>query len=220
MKATAAISALLCAVVLTISPRSAEAQFSTFTSFTAFNAALPVTGIDTFDDLTAQFYDTPLIRTAGPVAYLASTSGTDGFFRISEPGDPSRAWLSASNGQDAIVFNNFSSIVYGAGGAFFATDFDGNFLPGQTVRIMATNSGAAFSIDLVGTTPTSFFGIISRNGPLTSLTVSTVQTNLDLFPFPTVNNLALSSVPEPSSLALASVGAAALARAAAMRRRH
>jgi hypothetical protein len=217
----AVVPALLSATLLTLTPHTAHAQFATFTSFAAFSAALPVTGIDTFDDLTGVFIDTPLHRTAGPFQYTASTSTTDGFFRIPEPGNPNASWLSSVNADDMITFSAASPAVYGVGGNFFATDIDGNFLAGQTIRIVAATASSSFSMDLVGNPTTGFFGVRSLTGRFTSFSVSAIQTNSDQIPFPTVNNLTLGTVvPEPASVYLVAIGIAAMAMTAARRRRH
>ncbi len=217
---TAAVVAALCGVaVLSVIPRVAQAQFTTFTSSAAFRANFSVNAIDTFDDLTGVFLGTPLTRSAGPFHYTASTASADGFFRVDEPRPSSGSWLSTSTSSDVVVFDAVSPPVFGIGGYFFATDIDGFFVGGQTIHISASTAASVFNIDVVGNLTSGFFGVYSQDAPITSFTFTAVQTDPELFPFPTVNDLTFGTVPEPASLYLVGVGAIAMAVVSAKRRR-
>ena len=199
--------ALLLAAAVTFAPSMMSAQFTTYSSLSSFTAALSSTGTDSFNNLPQQtLTPSPLVRTAGTFGYTVSAS-TSGFFPVGPSGD---AWLSTDEATAIITFNNFLPSVRGIGGFFFSTDFSGVFFPGQTITLTATDANGASTRSLVSATSSTFFGFVSA-GTITSLTV-TAEHPVDVFAFPTVNDLVLGSgrpsttVPEPQSLALVAAG--------------
>ncbi|HEX8603015.1 MAG TPA: PEP-CTERM sorting domain-containing protein, partial [Pseudoduganella sp.] len=65
--ATATVAALLCCT------GAAQADITTYTSQSAYLAAVGNTGVDTFDDLIRETYPGPFARTAGEHAYTVTT---------------------------------------------------------------------------------------------------------------------------------------------------
>ncbi len=211
MRSSSVSPALLLAASVLFAPSVARAQFTTYSSLSSFTAALSTTGTDSFDDMPQQtFTPTPIVRAAGGFGYTASAAS--GFFSVGPVGD---VWLSTGNFDEIITFNNFLPTVRGIGGFFFGTDFDGAFVPGQRISLVATDANGVNTVSLISTTTSMFFGFISA-GAISSLTVTAPQPDLETFNFPTVNNLVLgsglpsTSVPEPRSFALVAAGLAAV----------
>ena len=183
----------------------AHASIINFTTESAYLAAIGAPGVDTFDDLSVAILPSPLSRTAGAYSYTASTpndffpaaSGTDG-------------WLSTNESTDPITFSNFAAGVVGIGGFFFGSDLNGAFLPGQTIRVSATDADGTVSLELVNSTTATFLGFVTDNA-FTSVMVVAVQPGNDSA-WPTVNNLTLGvapttlAVPEPVTLLLLATG--------------
>lgn len=200
------LSTLLCVSA------AAQASITVFTTEASFLAAVTSPGTDSFDDLdvaAAVSFDSPVDRVAGMYTYTASVADAGGasseFFPTGTPADP---WLSTFNPSDTITFHSFSNGVQAVGGLFFASDFDGAAMTGETILITATDASGSVLETIIGTSATSFRGFVST-GPLSSLTISTVQSGS--FPYPTVNNLVLASpVPEPGTLVLLLAGIAAI----------
>jgi len=200
----------VCALLLPAA--AAQASITVHTTEAAFLAATSAPGTDSFDDLVVLEdggFQSPVDRNAGAHGYSASVAEATGanslFFAVGTPADP---WLSTFNPSDTISFYAFSGGVRAIGGLFFASDFDGAFLPGETVVLVATDADGSITETVVNATDTSFRGFVST-GPLTSLTVSVVQTAA--FPYPTVNNLVLASaVPDAATHTLLLTGLATL----------
>ncbi len=176
-----------------------QAALTVYTTEASFNAAVMTPGTDTFDDLgTGNYLGTaPLSRTAGSYGYNV----TSDIFTAGSGGDP---WLSTNAATDVIVFDNFGAGVKAAGGLFFGSNFNGQFLAGQSVKVVATDASGSSSQTLVNTTTSTFLGFVST-GAMISLTVESVGTNVDVWP--AVNNIVLASaVPEPETYALMLAG--------------
>ena len=199
------LKAMLLAVVMTaIGTSQSQASFVTYTTQASYLAAISNPGVDTYDDLPLGFVSSPLNRTAGTYTYTASTPND--FFQVGTPPD---VWLSTNVSGDTITFNTFSAGVRGVGGFFFSTDNPGNFLPGTSIVLTATDGSGTVNQTLTNTTTGKFFGFVS-NGPITFVTVTSVQPAND-FAFTTVNDLTLgrapaNAVPAPAGLLLGLTG--------------
>ena len=179
----------------------AQAALTVHNTQASFLAAVISPGTDTFDDLVVGTSIGPggLSRAAAPYNYdvtsdfVVAGTGTD-------------AWLSTNNSTDVMVFGNFVGGVKAAGGLFFGSDIAGNFLPGQSIKVVATDASGSNTQTLLNTTTSTFLGFVST-GAMISLTVTAVGSNVDVWP--TVNNLVLASampVPEPETYAMMLAG--------------
>jgi hypothetical protein len=224
MKSWKAGLAAVVAAGVALAPSVAQAQFTTFTSFAAWSAAVSNPGLDTFNDLAIASTPSPLNRTTTGTAYnYRATSvgpGSNLFFPAGNSADP---WLSNNSAVDDIVFDNFSASVRGIGGLFFGSDINGSFLPGITINIAATNAGGTFNYTIPNSLTTSFFGVVS-SGAITSFRIGVTQTPGVAPSWVTANDLRLAAapavvIPEPSTYALLATGLVALGVAARRRRR-
>lgn len=179
---------------------SAHATVTVYTSQAAFNAAVSAPGVDTFDDLALTSAPSPLFRNAGPYAYTAAVSTTS-FFQAGSLAD---VWLSTNTATDTVTFNAFGGGVQAAGGFFFGSNINGQFAAGD-VTLSATDGSGTVTHTIVGATTASFVGFVS-DGPLTSLTLVSVQP-IGGFLWPTANDFVLAqAVPAPGVMALVGVG--------------
>ena len=179
----------------------AQAALTVHNTQASFLAAVISPGTDTFDDLVVGTSIGPVVlsRAAAPYSYDA----TSDFFVA---GTGTDAWLSTTNSTDVMVFGNFGGGVKAAGGLFFGSDISGNFLPGQSIKVVATDASGSNTQTLLNTTTSTFLGFVST-GAMISLTVTAVGSNVDVWP--TVNNLVLASampVPEPETYAMMLAG--------------
>jgi hypothetical protein len=195
--------ALVCALGTTMTPLAARAQVTSYTTLAAYLAALTYTATDTFDDLSLQYFTSPIDRTVTPYRYSASAPG--GLFGANGTATPA---LSTNTATDPLTFDTFSNTVLGVGGFFFATNYDGNVVPG-TIRVDWTVVGSAAGFEtIVNATTHSFFGVVSADGAISSFVLTAQQQgDPNIFVFPTADNLTLGTVvPEPASFALVAAG--------------
>jgi len=180
---------LLCGAV------SASAQITVYTDRSAFLAAAGGYGVDSYDDLDIDLYESPLARNAGAYSYTASAPG--GLYGA---GSGSDGWLSTNVDTDGIVFSNFAPGVTGFGGYFFGSDVLGGFVPGGTLLLSATN-GATLNYTLNNATTSRFLGFVS-SAPLGSVTLSSGGDY-----WVTANDVTLAlPVPEPETYAMMLMG--------------
>ncbi len=201
---TAAASA-----VLLFAATTAQAALTTYTSQGTYLAAVGTTGVDTFNDLDIEPYDTPFPRTAGEFSYVATTG--PGNPRAYGASDDDIDWyLSSSRRTDAITFSDFGTPIAGAGGFFWGSNIAGYTVFAPYITVTATDStGATLTYTIEDPVPTSFLGFVS-DARIVSLSVATGDQpgSDDLGVWPTVNDLHLSvsAVPEPGTYAMLLAG--------------
>jgi PEP-CTERM motif len=178
-----------------------HAAITVVTSLAAFNAATATPGTDTFAGFSIVMQTpSPITRTAGPYGYTA-TSSPGRFFGGGTTADP---FLSTESAESTIIFNAFSAGVRGIGGNFFASNISGLFAPGD-VTLTATDASGTVTQTIAGATMSSFLGFVS-DGPITQVTLASVQPAAG-FLWPSADNLVLASaVPEPGTYALMLAG--------------
>ena len=185
----------LTAAVLLCVAAGAEAQINVYTDQAAFLAAVGGYGVDTYDDLTIQLYESPFERTAGAYSYTASAPS--GLYGAGSGGD---GWLTPNVDNETITFSNFAPGIVGFGGYFFASDINGAFLPNGSLLFTATD-GTTLNYTLNGATTTSFLGFVSSS-PLTSVTLTSGGNY-----WPTANDVTLAMpIPEPETYAMMLMG--------------
>lgn len=185
----------LVAAMLLCGAASAAAQITVYTDRNAFLAAVGGYGVDTYDDLDIDLYDSPFARTAGAYSYTASAPG--GLYGAGSGAD---GWLSTNVDGDGIVFSNFAPGVTGFGGYFFGSDVLGSFLPGGTLLFSASN-GSTLNYTLSNATTSSFLGFVST-APLSSVTLTSGGDY-----WVTANDVTLAMpVPEPETYAMMLLG--------------
>jgi hypothetical protein len=199
----------LALAAMLLSAAAANAGITVYTSQSAFMSATTAPGVDTYNDLSVQFYNSPMARTAG--AYSYTVSAENGLYGAGVAGD---AWLSTNSRGSAMVFSNFSSGANAFGGNFFGSDISGLFVPGTSV-VLTAQDGTSLTYQIDNTTTSSFLGFVSSS-TLTSVSLSSVGTY-----WPTANNVTLAmaaAVPEPETYAMLLVGMSLLGVAARRRR--
>ena len=155
----------------------------------------------------------PINRFAGAYAYSASAS-TSSFYGAGTTANP---WLSTNIATDTITFSGLAGNVRGIGGNFFSSSSSGLFTAGS-VTLTATDGSSSSTQTIVGSTVSSFLGFVS-NGPITSMTLASVQGAAPIWP--TVDNLTIGVgvVPEPQTYALMLAGLGMVGFLARRRRR-
>ncbi len=182
----------------------ARAGIIAYDTQAAYLAAISEPGVDTYDDLTVDGSEIPgpLNRTAGIYVYAAETTGANSFYAAGSAGDP---WLANYSVGQTIALTGFATNVRGVGGFFFATDLQGNFLPGQTLTMTVADGTDVLTQVLNNPTPSSFLGFVF-DSPITLFTITAVQPANNIS-FATINDLTVGrAVPEPASLMGAGLG--------------
>lgn len=183
-----------------------EAQVTTYSSLSAWLAAVSSPSVDTFNELSLDVNNPPLSlsRSIGTYSYVARAA--EGLFSVGPVGD---TWLSTNLADDRLQFDSFSASVRAIGGNFFGTDFEGAFLPTGTLRVSWMTSAGNGFLDLVNPSTTTFFGL-TVNGTITSLSLQNLSPD-DAAYWPTANDLRLATVvPEPSTYLLVGMALAML----------
>lgn len=191
------VKSAIASAVLLLTASAAQAELTTYTSQSAYLAAVGTTGVDDYDDLIVDSFETPIVRAAGAIGYTASTGPTS-TLGYGASDDESDFWLTTNNRRDSITFDQFSRNIAGAGGFFFGSDLFGFSTPADSITITATDStGATLTYTISDPGLSSFVGFVS-SAHITSLSV-----NVGDQPgvWPTVNDLHLSvaAVPEPET---------------------
>lgn len=207
----------LAVAALVAAAGASQAAITVYTSLAAFNAAVGLTGTDTFAGFSITGTTaSPVTRAAGAFGYTASTPGN--FFGAGSTANP---WLSTNTATDTITFNAFTgpATVVGFGGNFFGSDIAGAFAAGD-VTLTATDASGTTTRTIVGATLTSFLGFVSTTG-ITSATLASVPPASGAFLWPTADNLVLAGagvIPEPGTYALMLAGLGVVGALARRRR--
>ena len=182
---------------------ASHAAITVVTSLAAFNAATAAQGTDTFAGFSViGSTASPITRTAGAYSYTASATPPDSFFGGGTTGNP---FLSTTLAESTMTFSAFTVGVRGIGGNFFGSNISGLFAPGD-LTLTATDASGTVTRTITGATMSSFLGFIS-DGPITQLTLASVQPSTGGFLWPSVDNLVLAAaVPEPGTYAMMLAG--------------
>ncbi len=180
-----------------------HAAITVVTSSAAFNAATSAPGTDIFAGLSIiNSTASPITRTAGGYSYTAAATPPDRFFGGGTTANP---FLSTTLAETTITFNALTAGVRGIGGNFFGSNISGLFAPGD-VTLTATDASGTVTRTITGATMSSFLGFIS-DGPITQITLASVQPTTGGFLWPSVDNLVLAAaVPEPGTYAMMLAG--------------
>ena len=198
--------------LLLLSALQAPAAIITYTDRTAFLANLSALFENDFESLALNSIASPQSFSGNGFSYQVSSDSA--LFVVDIAGDKSLAENVIPNG---LSFLNLSANIWGLGGYFFYNDVNGVGTGDGTLN--ATNA-ASETANLAVTNPvntSTFFGFLSTNGPLTSITFTQTVSNRG---FLSVDDLIVgtsTSVPEPGTWGL---GAAALVAAGIVRRRR
>ena len=206
----------LALAALLLSVGSAHAVLTVYTAQASFLAAINAPGTDTYANFSITgSTPSPINRFAGAYAYTASASGSS-FYGAGTTANP---WLSTNTAADTITFSGLAGDVRGIGGNFFSSNSNGLFTAGS-VTLTATDGSGSSTQTIVGSTVSSFLGFVS-NGPMTSLTLASVQGASPIWP--TADNLTIGVgvgvVPEPQTYALMLAGLGMVGFLARRRRR-
>ena len=198
------VSVALAALVASTAP--AQAVITVYTSLAAFTAATTAQGTDNYTGFSITgTTPTPVIRstqTGTSYTYTANATPTGLFFGAGTTANP---WLSTNTATDTITFNTFVGGSNGVGGNFFGSNISGLFAPGD-LTLTATDASGTVTRTITGATMSSFLGFIS-DGPITQLTLASVQPSTGGFLWPSVDNLVLAAaVPEPGTYAMMLAG--------------
>lgn len=195
-------------------PTQASAQVTIYTSQTAFLAALSSTPAyykETFDSLPLD--STPIFNfSSSPYSYTATAPTSNSF--VNNTPDSVDVWLSPASNTDSIVFSFTSNNISAVGGFFFTTD-SGGLATAGTIQV-TVDGNPTQTITL--TDPTSFMGFTSFS-PFSTLTVTAVQGNDDLWPNANDFIVGVAAVPEPATWALIGISTSCLAGGIVYRRR-
>ena len=216
--------ALALIAVFTVSTRPAEAGVTTFTSSADFNTAIAgyttsienygsliagttISAGDTIDGLTYSAF------TAGPFGSLVRGIVTDQFgsFTGNSLGGNQSGGAQYFFGGDSVTID-FAAPVSAFGLFFNVNANSGEF--GFTTSVGTALTGST-SFD---TSTFVFAGLVSTDASFTSATFFSTDANVGSYNVPEIITAA-SSVPEPSSLLLASIGLASCAAWTERRRR-
>ncbi len=170
--------------------QTASADLIAYTDRAAFVTDTLVQATDLFEDMSCSATTaTPLMRTLGEFSYTVTT-GEDGLYNSCQTPGTS---LSTNYAADAVMIDGFTGGATAIGGYFFATNVAGEFLPGESVEISATDSmGGQGAVTVVVDSLDQFNGFRASAGAMiTSLTFKSVQ-RPDASIWPALNSLVLA----------------------------
>jgi len=204
------LRALALAALTFTAAGAAQAQLNFYSSAASFNAATSATQVDTFDDLFWAAGPQYIYREAGAYSYYGYSLMPDAnYSSFYNAGTDSDVWLSTDQSTDIISFQFQNDTTFAVGGYFFATDANGSFMPGQSLKLDALDADGNELVQFIdNASPTTFYGFASSS-PILYFEVSAVQPNGD-HAWATANNLTMGGVaavvPEPASYALLVAG--------------
>jgi hypothetical protein len=190
---------VIASAVLVFAATAAHAGITTYTSQSAYLAAVGTTGVDTFDDLQVKSYAGPLTRAAGSYAYTVSSAPASPVIFGASDNDVD-IWLAPNNSGDSLTFTPATTLA-GIGGFFFGSDAFGYSQPSNPLTLTAIDSaGVTITYTLNMPDTGSFVGFVSTAN-LVSLSVTA---GVQAYNWATVNDLHLSAsaVPEPETYGL------------------
>lgn len=199
------------AAVLLAAAASAHATLTTFTNAATF-VSLTGASVDDFSDLTinADLGTATLPRTVGAYGYSVLTE--TGLYTV-----PVASALALSTGvfSDTLTIASFSSPVLAVGLNAYATNILGE-VTGGALTVLATDiNGLTRSISLAGGSASGFAGFVSDT-PIASLKLSMTTPNTNAYA--SLDNVAISAVPEPGPWLMLLAGGGVMLRAASRRR--
>ncbi len=155
-----------------------------------------------------------LARSAGAIGYTVSTENA--LWVVPVAGTIA---MSVDGVVDSLTLASFSQPVLAVGGNFFATSFATGEVTSGGITLLATDiNGLTQSASLPGNSASGFMGFVS-DVPLLSLKASLNAAAIAAdYRSITVDNIAISAVPEPSTWMLVLAGGAALVRLSSRRR--
>lgn len=173
-------------LLVLLASSAAQAEIFAFETRAGFEAAIESPGVDTYAGFSVtEPTPSPMLRSAGPHAYLARTESS--FYGAGSTADP---WLSTARAEESITFDGFSAGVGAVGANVFGSGLDGAFRPGD-ITVTVTDGDQTLTRTYGGATTSSFYGVISTRPPITfKVTALQVAGNPV---WPTVDNLTLAA---------------------------
>lgn len=189
---------------------TAQAELTLHSSAASFQAAISAPQVDGFDDLFWAEGPQYIYRSVGGYEYYGYSLMPDAnYSSFYNAGSDSDVWLSTNQATDILSFQLLNSAVYGVGGYFFATDANGAFLPGQSIKLDALDAEGHELVHIIdNASPTRFYGF-SSSSPILYFEVSALQPAGD-YAWVAANDLTLggmaAAVPEPAGVGMMLAG--------------
>ncbi len=206
----------LAVVAALFAATAAQATLTTFTSRTTFTT-LTGASTDTLNDLSvsagATFADlgvASLGRSAGDLAYTLGTENSLWVLPIA-----GNIGVGALDYVDSLTIGGFASPVLAVGASFFGTGVNGELASGALTVVATDINGLTRTASVAGNSLTAFLGFVS-DVPLASIKVSMTSPNTNVWT--SLDNVAISAVPEASTWMMMLAGGAAMLRVASRRR--
>jgi hypothetical protein len=196
---TSALLKPVAIAALVVAAGSSQAALSVFNTLASFQAAVGLSGTDTFAGFSISgVTPSPINRSAGAFTYSA-TATPGGFYGGGTFADP---FLSTNRAGDSIVITPQAGIA-GIAGNIFGSDISGAFAAGPiTYAVLDSLGGTATgTVNATSITANSFFGFVS-DGTIVSITLTGFDTGTSAL-WPSIDNLSLAApIPEPGTYAL------------------